>query len=87
MPWGTIHPTTIATPIVGMAYGAYAAHVEHHSSKTGELERGTGWSGGRADLVREARTTYGQTLSAALDEIAAADPAIAAILATARAGA
>ncbi|MFD6356170.1 3-hydroxy-9,10-secoandrosta-1,3,5(10)-triene-9,17-dione monooxygenase oxygenase subunit [Nocardia tengchongensis] len=33
MPWGTIHPTTIATPIVGMAYGAYAAHVEHQGKR------------------------------------------------------
>lgn len=33
MPWGTIHPTTIATPIVGMAYGAYAAHVEHQGTR------------------------------------------------------
>ncbi|MBS2551509.1 MarR family transcriptional regulator [Catenulispora sp. NL8] len=33
---------------------------------------------------REARTTYDTTLSAALDELAAADPAHAAIIATAR---
>ncbi|WP_433661395.1 3-hydroxy-9,10-secoandrosta-1,3,5(10)-triene-9,17-dione monooxygenase oxygenase subunit [Nocardia sp. CA-128927] len=33
MPWGTIHPTTIATPIVGMAYGAYDAHVEHQGKR------------------------------------------------------
>jgi 3-hydroxy-9,10-secoandrosta-1,3,5(10)-triene-9,17-dione monooxygenase len=33
MPWGTIHPTTISAPIVGMAYGAYAAHVEHQSKR------------------------------------------------------
>ncbi|MGV9665970.1 MarR family winged helix-turn-helix transcriptional regulator [Nocardia niigatensis] len=33
---------------------------------------------------REARTTYEETLTAALDEIAATDPAIAAILTTAR---
>ncbi|MFJ9369511.1 3-hydroxy-9,10-secoandrosta-1,3,5(10)-triene-9,17-dione monooxygenase oxygenase subunit [Nocardia sp. NPDC101769] len=33
MPWGTIHPTTIATPIVGIAYGAYAAHVEHQGRR------------------------------------------------------
>ncbi len=31
-PGGTIHPSTIATPIVGMAYGAYHAHVEHQAS-------------------------------------------------------
>ncbi|CPV47200.1 Flavin-dependent monooxygenase%2C oxygenase subunit HsaA [Mycobacteroides abscessus] len=28
MPWGTMHPTTITAPIMGMAYGAYDAHVE-----------------------------------------------------------
>lgn len=33
MPWGTIHPTTISTPIVGMAYGAYAAHVEQQGTR------------------------------------------------------
>lgn len=33
MPWGTIHPSTIATPIVGMAYGAYRAHVEHQGKR------------------------------------------------------
>ncbi|WP_433666035.1 3-hydroxy-9,10-secoandrosta-1,3,5(10)-triene-9,17-dione monooxygenase oxygenase subunit [Nocardia sp. CA-136227] len=33
MPWGTIHPTTISTPIVGMAYGAYTAHVEHQGTR------------------------------------------------------
>ncbi|MGY2122004.1 3-hydroxy-9,10-secoandrosta-1,3,5(10)-triene-9,17-dione monooxygenase oxygenase subunit [Nocardia gipuzkoensis] len=33
MPWGTIHPTTISTPIVGMAYGAYQAHVEHQGKR------------------------------------------------------
>lgn len=33
MPWGTIHPTTISTPIVGMAYGALEAHVEHQGKR------------------------------------------------------
>ncbi|KQY33549.1 MULTISPECIES: 3-hydroxy-9,10-secoandrosta-1,3,5(10)-triene-9,17-dione monooxygenase oxygenase subunit [Nocardia] len=33
MPWGTIHPTTISTPIVGMGYGAYEAHVEHQGKR------------------------------------------------------
>ncbi|MFT3899073.1 MAG: flavin-dependent monooxygenase [Gordonia sp. (in: high G+C Gram-positive bacteria)] len=33
MPWGTIHPSTISTPIVGMAYGAYQAHVEHQGKR------------------------------------------------------
>ena len=33
MPWGTIHPTTISAPIVGMAYGAYRAHVEHQGKR------------------------------------------------------
>ncbi|MFB9566772.1 3-hydroxy-9,10-secoandrosta-1,3,5(10)-triene-9,17-dione monooxygenase oxygenase subunit [Saccharopolyspora hordei] len=29
MPWGTVHPSTITAPIIGMAQGAYDAHVEH----------------------------------------------------------
>jgi len=33
MPWGTIHPTTISAPIVGIAYGAYEAHVEHQGKR------------------------------------------------------
>ena len=33
MPWGTIHPSTISAPIVGMAYGAYTAHVEHQGKR------------------------------------------------------
>ncbi|BCK52723.1 3-hydroxy-9,10-secoandrosta-1,3,5(10)-triene-9,17-dione monooxygenase oxygenase subunit [Nocardia wallacei] len=33
MPWGTIHPTTISAPIVGMAYGALEAHVEHQGKR------------------------------------------------------
>jgi 3-hydroxy-9,10-secoandrosta-1,3,5(10)-triene-9,17-dione monooxygenase len=33
MPWGTVHPTTISAPIVGMAYGAYEAHVEHQGAR------------------------------------------------------
>ncbi|WP_187344411.1 3-hydroxy-9,10-secoandrosta-1,3,5(10)-triene-9,17-dione monooxygenase oxygenase subunit [Aldersonia kunmingensis] len=33
MPWGSVHPTTISAPIVGMAYGAYAAHVEHQGKR------------------------------------------------------
>lgn len=33
MPWGTIHPTTISAPIVGIAYGAYDAHVEHQGKR------------------------------------------------------
>ncbi|MGB3303678.1 3-hydroxy-9,10-secoandrosta-1,3,5(10)-triene-9,17-dione monooxygenase oxygenase subunit [Gordonia sp. (in: high G+C Gram-positive bacteria)] len=33
MPWGTIHPSTISTPIVGMAYGTYTAHVEHQGKR------------------------------------------------------
>ncbi|MGV9713875.1 3-hydroxy-9,10-secoandrosta-1,3,5(10)-triene-9,17-dione monooxygenase oxygenase subunit [Gordonia sp. NPDC003424] len=33
MPWGTIHPSTISSPIVGMAYGAYQAHVEHQGKR------------------------------------------------------
>ena len=33
MPWGTIHPSTISTPIVGMAYGAYQVHVAHQGKR------------------------------------------------------
>ncbi|OBI22442.1 monooxygenase [Mycobacterium sp. E2327] len=33
MPWGTMHPTTITAPIVGMAYGAYESHVEHQGKR------------------------------------------------------
>jgi 3-hydroxy-9,10-secoandrosta-1,3,5(10)-triene-9,17-dione monooxygenase len=33
MPWGTMHPTTITAPIMGMAYGAYEAHVEHQGKR------------------------------------------------------
>ena len=33
MPWGTVHPTTISAPIIGMAYGAYDAHVEHQGKR------------------------------------------------------
>jgi hypothetical protein len=33
MPWGTMHPTTITAPIVGMAYGAYESHVEHQGQR------------------------------------------------------
>lgn len=33
MPWGTVHPSTITAPIVGMAEGAYDAHVEHQGKR------------------------------------------------------
>ncbi|MFD5176192.1 3-hydroxy-9,10-secoandrosta-1,3,5(10)-triene-9,17-dione monooxygenase oxygenase subunit [Nocardia sp. NPDC058379] len=33
MPWGSIHPATITTPIIGMGYGAYEAHVEHQGKR------------------------------------------------------
>ncbi|WP_330183272.1 flavin-dependent monooxygenase [Nocardia sp. NBC_01503] len=33
MPWGTIMPTTISAPVVGMAQGAYAAFVEHQGKR------------------------------------------------------
>lgn len=33
LPWGTVHPTTITAPIVGMAQGAYDAHVEHQAAR------------------------------------------------------
>jgi 3-hydroxy-9,10-secoandrosta-1,3,5(10)-triene-9,17-dione monooxygenase len=33
MPYGTMHPTTITAPIIGMAQGAYDAHVEHQRNR------------------------------------------------------
>lgn len=33
LPWGTVHPTTITAPIIGMAQGAYEAHVEHQGKR------------------------------------------------------
>lgn len=33
LPWGTVHPSTITAPIIGMAEGAYAAHVEHQGKR------------------------------------------------------
>ena len=33
MPWGTIHPTTITSPIVGMAEGCYEVHREHQRTR------------------------------------------------------
>ncbi|MCA1194948.1 3-hydroxy-9,10-secoandrosta-1,3,5(10)-triene-9,17-dione monooxygenase oxygenase subunit [Saccharopolyspora sp. 6V] len=33
LPWGTVHPTTITAPIIGMAQGAYDAHVEHQGAR------------------------------------------------------
>lgn len=33
MPWGTIHPTTISAPIVGMAFGCYDVHREHQRDR------------------------------------------------------
>jgi 3-hydroxy-9,10-secoandrosta-1,3,5(10)-triene-9,17-dione monooxygenase len=33
MPWGTIYATRIFTLVVGMAYGARAAHVEHQGKR------------------------------------------------------
>ncbi|KAA0917861.1 3-hydroxy-9,10-secoandrosta-1,3,5(10)-triene-9,17-dione monooxygenase oxygenase subunit [Dietzia sp. ANT_WB102] len=33
MPWGTIHPTTISAPIVGMAFGCYDVHREHQRER------------------------------------------------------
>lgn len=33
LPWGTVHPTTITAPIIGMAEGAYEAHVEHQGKR------------------------------------------------------
>ncbi|MGH3431751.1 MAG: 3-hydroxy-9,10-secoandrosta-1,3,5(10)-triene-9,17-dione monooxygenase oxygenase subunit [Thermocrispum sp.] len=33
MPYGSVHPSTITAPIVGMAQGAYEAHVEHQRNR------------------------------------------------------
>ena len=33
LPWGTVLPTTISAPIIGMANGAYDAHVEHQGKR------------------------------------------------------
>lgn len=33
MPFGSIHPSTITAPIIGMAQGAYDAHVEHQRTR------------------------------------------------------
>lgn len=33
MPWGTIHPTTITSPIMGMADGCYEVHREHQRDR------------------------------------------------------
>ncbi|MDV6014180.1 3-hydroxy-9,10-secoandrosta-1,3,5(10)-triene-9,17-dione monooxygenase oxygenase subunit [Haloechinothrix sp. LS1_15] len=33
LPFGSVHPSTITAPIIGMAQGAYDAHVEHQRSR------------------------------------------------------
>src|SRR5947207_4197837 len=33
LPYGSVHPTTITAPIIGMAQGAYDAHVEHQGKR------------------------------------------------------
>ncbi|SDX79162.1 3-hydroxy-9,10-secoandrosta-1,3,5(10)-triene-9,17-dione monooxygenase [Saccharopolyspora shandongensis] len=33
LPWGTVHPSTITAPIIGMAQGAYDAHVAHQAKR------------------------------------------------------
>lgn len=33
MPFGSVHPSTITAPIIGMAQGAYDAHVEHQRKR------------------------------------------------------
>lgn len=33
LPFGSMHPSTITAPIIGMAQGAYDAHVEHQRSR------------------------------------------------------
>jgi 3-hydroxy-9,10-secoandrosta-1,3,5(10)-triene-9,17-dione monooxygenase len=34
LPYGSVHPSTITAPIIGMAYGAYEAHVDHQRDRT-----------------------------------------------------
>jgi 3-hydroxy-9,10-secoandrosta-1,3,5(10)-triene-9,17-dione monooxygenase len=33
LPYGSVHPSTITAPIIGMAQGAYDAHVEHQRNR------------------------------------------------------
>ncbi|GAB3489435.1 3-hydroxy-9,10-secoandrosta-1,3,5(10)-triene-9,17-dione monooxygenase [Amycolatopsis cihanbeyliensis] len=33
LPFGSVHPSTITAPIIGMAQGAYEAHVEHQGKR------------------------------------------------------
>ncbi|MGP4019632.1 3-hydroxy-9,10-secoandrosta-1,3,5(10)-triene-9,17-dione monooxygenase oxygenase subunit [Saccharopolyspora sp. 5N708] len=33
LPWGTVHPSTITAPIIGMAQGAYDAHVAYQGER------------------------------------------------------
>ena len=33
LPFGSVHPSTITAPIIGMAQGAYDAHVEHQRKR------------------------------------------------------
>ncbi|WP_037369844.1 3-hydroxy-9,10-secoandrosta-1,3,5(10)-triene-9,17-dione monooxygenase oxygenase subunit [Amycolatopsis orientalis] len=33
LPYGSVHPSTITAPIIGMAQGAYDAHVEHQGKR------------------------------------------------------
>ncbi|GHF64460.1 3-hydroxy-9,10-secoandrosta-1,3,5(10)-triene-9,17-dione monooxygenase [Amycolatopsis bartoniae] len=33
LPYGSVHPSTITAPIIGMAQGAYEAHVEHQRQR------------------------------------------------------
>jgi 3-hydroxy-9,10-secoandrosta-1,3,5(10)-triene-9,17-dione monooxygenase len=33
LPYGSVHPSTITAPIIGMAQGAYDAHIEHQRSR------------------------------------------------------
>ncbi|HET6499203.1 MAG TPA: flavin-dependent monooxygenase [Amycolatopsis sp.] len=34
LPYGSVHPSTITAPIIGMAYGAYEAHIDHQRART-----------------------------------------------------
>ncbi|CDO29767.1 acyl-CoA dehydrogenase [Mycolicibacterium vulneris] len=84
MPWGTIHPTTISTPIVGMAYGAYDAHVEHQGKRVRDID--AAWrqlSGNVADeyalLVAGEEIPFELRARARRDQVRATGRAIASI--------
>jgi alkylation response protein AidB-like acyl-CoA dehydrogenase len=61
MPWGTVHPTTISAPIVGMAYGAYDAQagprgVRRREGQGRSVRQGSHRRGGQRHRRRVAPT-------------------------------